>query len=873
MIARRCGGFPKLVVFVAEEIARIGAELDDWRDLEESASVVDFLNTKVFPIDEVAPENRLMRAISLFSRLGWTHELEPEGRAVCAFFGLEWGLARDVASQLEARGIVSRRGRFLYPTPEILANCLTRETIRTRDPGDLKRLYDSLPESARQAFAERLRELGSDLATRDVMKAVLGEEGLFTKPEDLNDPGRAQLLRLLAPSFPEEILARLDRVLRTASREELRDLDRGRRDVMWALEGLAWREEHFETAARLVLRLAWAENETYGNNATGIWRQFFQVVLGGTETPFERRTPLLLEALGDHDPSVRLLGVAALSSALQLRQISRFGREAEEEGHGQVREWQPTTKGDWKQIILTSLAQLVRSMQDPDPGVRQAAIGVLGERCSDLVIGGFVGEWAEAAGRLVGQPFDARKKILEPLRILLYEVDALEERQREILVGLESRLKGDSFEDRLRIQLASPDPAWRKGEARDFSGLAQDAVRAPQDLEDNLDFLYSGEAQSAYSFGRALAGADPSVKLLPRLVRFFIKDGGDDRLITGYVSVLLEDRGYEWGEELLDEWSAEGYGLLVATVTWRLVRSGRAAKRLANLIATGAVSGGFLRNLTFGFWARELPAESVATMLEAAAKDASIESVRAQLQFVDQYVRENATSISVLGVHARRLLREGIGVALGTMDLHAWKDLALQQGLFTPIQLAQLCVDGIEKRAGSIGSERVFQEVLNTVLRASAAPERRRILEEVVGPSILRDTRMLWALDDVFEGRSLLGLFDVEDVVRWIKEDVPKRLHVVAHCAPVGHEEVSPLARRLLETWGETEEVRAGLAATFGTGSWSGSESVYLNDRLTTLKRWAADPNRNVARWALELSSYYEKRLAKARLLEEEEGT
>lgn len=162
---------------------------------------------------------------------------------------------------------------------------------------------------------------------------IVGDPDFFRSPEDLNDPARAHFLRLLAPVFPGAALAALDRAVGTASREGLLGLDDGgRRELVWMLEELAWWQDHFDRAARLLLRLAWAENETYANNATGIWSRLFQVWLGGTAAPYERRLALLRETLRDPDPTIRKLGLVGLGSALQTRNMSRVGGPPEDTG-------------------------------------------------------------------------------------------------------------------------------------------------------------------------------------------------------------------------------------------------------------------------------------------------------------------------------------------------------------------------------------------------------------------------------------------------------------------------------------------------------------------------------------------------------------
>src|SRR5262249_14873804 len=159
---------------------------------------VEYLEQRVFRTAENNPETLTMRALCLFSRLGWERELENEGRTVCGVFGLSWNDGRLAAQALLARCIVFRPWRVLYSTPDVLANYLARRTIEALGTQQLQVFCERLGEATRAAFSDRLRQLGEDSQTREIVDLLLGAEGFFVQLEDLNEPGKADLLRRLA---------------------------------------------------------------------------------------------------------------------------------------------------------------------------------------------------------------------------------------------------------------------------------------------------------------------------------------------------------------------------------------------------------------------------------------------------------------------------------------------------------------------------------------------------------------------------------------------------------------------------------------------------------------------------------------------------
>ena len=79
-------------------------------------------------------------------------------------------------------------------------------------------------------------------------------------------------------------MATIDRVLGGLTLDQLRDLEEGRRHIVWALEKLAFRKKTFESAATQLRRLGATETESHiENNARVQFTQLYQLYLSGTE--------------------------------------------------------------------------------------------------------------------------------------------------------------------------------------------------------------------------------------------------------------------------------------------------------------------------------------------------------------------------------------------------------------------------------------------------------------------------------------------------------------------------------------------------------------------------------------------------------------
>ncbi len=136
----------------------------------------------------------------------------------------------------------------------------------------------------------------------------------------------------------------------------------GRRNLVWALEKLCFHESTFPKAARLMLALAGAENETWANNATNQLLQLFQAFLSGTETPASQRLDVIDEALASSAREHQILAVKALGRALRAFHFSRDGGPEIQGSRPPLRDWRPKVWGEvfdyWRAALrrLTPLA-------------------------------------------------------------------------------------------------------------------------------------------------------------------------------------------------------------------------------------------------------------------------------------------------------------------------------------------------------------------------------------------------------------------------------------------------------------------------------------------------------------------------------------
>ena len=315
-------------------------------------------------------------------------------------------------NQLIDRGAAQCRSRFVILQPRPIALHLAERQWRDWSQAlwDAVLGGDTSPD-LKVGAAKQLALLNTTDVARQVVAHVCRDGGPFDGTEGLVRPHHTEVLSALAEIDASLVAERIGRLLR-----HFRDLAEVRGDVrrhlVWALEKIAFDPDGFEEGADLLLRLAVAENEAYGNNATGQFVALFSVVLGNTAADGPARLLLLSDAAQSKDSMQRKIVVDAL---LNGSATDYFSRSVGAETHGSrpaLRSWQPT-RDEALAYIEDCVELLVEFAAGDDDAADAARVG-LGRNLRSLASDGFL-ELVEEIVRRVGPARDSWPEALEAL--------------------------------------------------------------------------------------------------------------------------------------------------------------------------------------------------------------------------------------------------------------------------------------------------------------------------------------------------------------------------------------------------------------------------------------------------------------------------
>jgi len=873
-IIRASEGFVKIATRLAEHMQEHPDDMSASR-LAKAPDIQEILE-KLVPDPEIRIK---MQFLSLLTEVGWDNELSGEGEFIRKFFRIDPTDFRHAIRKMEKEGLVSRRGRKRYVTPHLLAVWLADALWDTYDYGTLTRFFSQLPSrNMREVFWERISDLGDNERTRQFVKDILSQ---FKVLSDIDNEEASNLINQVAASSPQDSLDKLEGLIGHLPRDDLLRFRAGRRNVIWALEKLAWNKETFHGAARLLLALADAENESYGNNASSIWVGLFRTRLGGTEVPALERYIHIEEAIASGSKEKQKLAVKAIGVALSEHE-TRFSSGERQGGRIVGPEWRPKTLEEYTSVKRETLALLDNVLQLPDKEIQDEAVEILLHQGLGL-LPLFPDEVLKRVFALPVEDYKRKREIRNSLEFLLKreEYKVLNDDQKNEINQKIEELRGKNFHDRFRrwtgpLSRADFDAARQKDKKgvslheKESAKLAEEAYANPTLLEPELDWLFSKEAQHGGYFMRQLGKVDKELKFFDLLIeRVKHKEGVPD-ILAIYLAGRTEAGATKWVEELLDKWSLEEPELayVVLHTTWRSKPTSRAVRRLAKMVENNFLEPKSLSLFVWGAWTNDLDLVDFKAILNQLIKDPTGESMEETLTMLDFRLRSNEKEHSALSNSAWMLIELAFRYAGTHRIAHEWGQIARKYVNEDPVRMANLIIDWATQPDTKFYREDEYISVLS-----EAARKAPREIWERIGEIL----KLRYKKEGYFAFSLALRkrfAFDVPSdvLLEWADKNKPEGPRVVAEITHPGGANLNPLARELLiKYYEEDSKVGSILASNLWHGEViTGSMAKWDESMRDMAIGWAKDSNPTVKRWAKEVAKGLEADRKRDQLKEDE---
>lgn len=858
---RLAEGMVKLAIFIADTLVK--APNLALTDLVNIPNVQTFLQRFVDP-----NTFKGLQALSLLARTGWADEVRVEAESVAKVVGVAFVDLQAAVKRLKDRGVVLPRGRYLYVSPDLLAISAAAHLWDERGP-DLIQVVADLPgPGPRRQLLIRLAMMAEHPPVRGAVAQLLGTEGLYKTLADLDKPFLSEVFRFLASALPESAVKTLERLLGTASDAELLGFKEGRRHVMWAIESLLRWPETSLAAARVLRRLALAENESIGNNATGVFASYFFSFLSGSPIPLRERLKLVWDLIDENTPQSRELAVKATSAALSFHEI-RMGDDTNAFSRRPYpKEWQPKTWPELWDARRLAVSQLLRIVASGADQASRLAREALIQSVFTLIRHGQAQDAVGVLAGVVPESDAERLQLLEAAERLKREAgEALGESQREQLQKVIESTFGASYFGRLRRWVGHRLPSdfdleGKKGYVtadQKTVELADEGFRNGVSDEE-LKWLASTEAEHVWVFGKKLGELDNNETFLHRIIPVSSNDLNAMLLgsyLVGHASAVGDDRFHQILDDL-----AKDNPVLAFTATWRGQPSERSGNRVIRLMESGSVQQHLFRALMYGGWVTSLPDDLALKIIQVLAGADPKLTNEAVLFLLDQLVARRPQLVHGAGELIWEAL-ESTPTELGPHGQWLWGQLAGKAAGLDPARMADLCL----ARMRADNSPHLSNDPVVVALSTATNLDPEGVWEKV-GKVLLHKEAFAFRLLLSLE-RWYGELIPVDSLLRWAKEHTPIAPLLAARLLTVGAP-LSERARRLLLEFPDDERILHAFAANLQTGTWVGSMSSHDERILATVQLWQKDDDPRVRAYAERFAHELAKRIDKEKILEEE---
>ena len=846
----------------------------------------------------------VLMGISLFQRIGVSGLGEAEGRWIAGQVGVSWREFQRIVAREKERGTVQGE-YYVFVTPFMLRIHLQEEWWKAHgfsDEHGFDRFVNGMPKSERpdllRRFLEHFRYIAADPRGAKFVRMMLAESGIASNYELLDSELGGRLFLALAEADPETALQTAQRMIGSKTPDELLEFREGRRAMVDALAYIAVWKELFQPAARLLLALAEAENESWANNASGMFADLFSLGYGeaaSTEAPPADRFLILREALSSDSRERRKLALQACKTALSTGPFRKVGGV---EYRGVRRDpdlWDPKTYGvlfDAFRTVWKLTRESVRYLTDQDKAL---AVHVLMSSARGLTrLGPLVDMIVETIRDLASEPnIDRREIVSNVVQILHYDGSRMDAEIRSKWQRLLRDLSGTDFGSRIEryVAFALPEDqfdekAMHSEKAKPhFEELASQSAKAPELLLEEMHWLVTKHARSGGQFGLELGKRDTEMKFLPHILKSQANAGDDvDLSFLGcYLGALFDRNSNEW-EELLDGFARDPVQMAwVVGLTWRSgTVTGRASRRIIDLMRAGESGPEELSIFRYSAAIKSLKRKDFSKWVDLLLDIDDYEAVTTALDLLVMYggynkFKEPALRIVCHPIWFRRSEERHF-------MSYWWADVAkvlCTHHKEVVLEIAELMLN----HAGESGTivALLDQEpagVLDVALRQNPW-EIWKMATSLLGPPI--DGRAFvighWLRgSEMFDkgGSHILEEVPPHLIWEWAEECPKFRPIILAEFVPRvfrGDKDGSCLARELLLQYGHDPEVRNALRGNFSTEGWGGPESEHLGGKISWLRDLRAqETNPNVLKWIDEYVAQLDQRAEYARQREEREG-
>lgn len=872
-------GFPQIAVILAK--ARL-SDVDDIGNLNDDTLIEKLLWGRRVPNDEA---REVIAACSLFTHLGFSddmiHQIDFVAENICEIPKNQF---YKHAVRFIEHGILDRRNRFVRVVPIPLAVRLAADWWRECHPDDAKKLIMSdMPAGMSNALCDQISKLHYVHEARQLTKELCGDTGPFGQAEVLNSDKGSRLFRPLVEVNPIDTVNALERAFGSWNKEQLLQVQAGRRNLVWALQKLCFWENTFPIAARILLSFAVAENETWGNNSTNLFFQLYHYSLSGTQATPDLRLQVIDEALASGDIEYKQIAVEALGHALRTHHFSRDCNAENQGSRGAQKDWEPKVWQDVFDYWAKCLERLI-PLASIDDELGTLARKQIAGNLRGLVQYGRMGELESALKSICVENDifwpEAYKKIKSTI---YFEGGKLPDDGLNRLENWLKLLEPQTFVQRWNLIISDPYIEYETDEGETYSDrfyrvaseFAEECSKNPQELFENLEMIFKGNQRRGYEFGHALGKYldqdEFFIKKSLSILKNIPSEKANSSVLCGFAR-FVSSKNPTLIQYMLDSIVAnEDLYIHAINLTCSIKVQKNDLDRIIELVKEGKFNPNDLRLFAYGGTLKHLSPEDVISFCEDIISFGN-EGIPPALEVIFMYTFQDNEKFELCQDEIQKILEipEILFEFTSNMDEHHFTEfvsrlLDEERNENFAINISNVIIKAFSSDKFMVGLISSLKPALRILLS-----KYRDVTWPIFGEALLSDDRILYLFrsdnNTKYYSEGVLSELSDAFLIQWCNDNPEKAPVIVAKLVPLFIKDdktysFHPIAKSLIYTFGDRTDVQSAIDYNMRTFSWDGFHTSYYEKQIEAIKKLETAKNPKLGIWCAKMITNLNERI------------
>lgn len=883
------GGFPLIAVTLAKDYVEGFEDVGKLRDND--------LKQKLLGAEATPQDIAAIEVLSLFDAIGFERELSGQYKYIAEkIAGISPPDFYRSIKLFERRRLIDIGGDYRRVRPLPLAIRLAADWWEDNSTDRIMEVIalidpNNCPQRISESFCKAVARLDFVAKAVEVTDAFCGPNGPFVHAGMLESVWGSKLFCSFVEVNPKATTNALYKVSEKYSIDEIKTIFAGdiRRNLYWSFEKLCFRKSVFEKAALILLRFAAAENESWGNNCTGLVKQLFSPYLSGTESEPEQRLSVINRGLSIGDERIDSIIIDALEQAVHDGHRTRTLGSERQGLNQELKEWQAKTWGELFKYQDDSL-ELLGDIALNHPTLSSKACKAITSSLRGMIRRPDHKVLYGTIDRLIEKYSDNWPDALNAIRnIRVYELDHMgsdfKKEIGQILDKWENELTPNTIETKIK-QIVDV-PSWdhlkeedgnivdlSEGRAVDF---AREVVAELPELVKYTDGLVVGELRKGYLFARELATHNKDHEcflnaMLDSLSKSDPKKANS--ICVGAYLVALRGEDIELYNHFINRIYQENSLNRFYVDCVRL--QGIEAEHVDNIISllvSDKIEPHVLKSLAYGSVTENLDPQDVVRLTDSILNK-NIRFGWISLEVLYMYVhgsKEKWQDCELALIKMIETLDFDEQGSLHTMNMHHWEQVCEKLIEKNDEHINKVIIDKVflvadAENALSTADHSIHVVIDKLITNGSYDLVLDKLTEILSEGDLLKNIKVecLVAGPSVSDGSSHLLDIPEEVLLAWADDNLDFGPEYIAKSSPLyvnveGENICHPLALKIVDKYGDNEKVLYNLSSFAGVKSCSGSRLPDMQGERDAYEQLSNHEKHSVRAWALEYLDYANK--------------